>query len=320
MTEQNTVSDTHKNGTICERERIVNSSSKIARQISLRGLDGYKLGGVHFEAIGQSEPSMAAVFAGGGGILAAKYRHFATFLAMSGIPVLTFDYRGIGMSRPSRLRGLKATAEDWSECDCGGAIAWMRARYPLAKLAGVAHSIGTLLIGGAPNVNEFSRLLFVGAHTGYYRDYLPRYRAPMAFLWHGVMPLLTRIVGYFPGKVLRLGEDLPSGIALQWAARRTADLRPESTDSDPARARQMLARYAAISLPTLALSFRDDSFATEAGTLRLLGAYPALRAAIRTIDPESVGMEAIGHFGFFKTCRGNESMANCACISRGKNR
>ena len=161
-------------------------------------LDGYDLGGRFYVSPSVVEPSTAVLFSCGGGISAARYARFATFLAAQGIPVLTFDYRGIGRSRPPRLRGFCAVAEDWSELDCGGAIAHLRSRFPRAELVGVSHSIGALLIGGARNVAEMSRFVFICAHTGFYRDYLPKFQLPMAILWHGVMPLVTRVVGYFP--------------------------------------------------------------------------------------------------------------------------
>ena len=111
------------------------------------------------------------------GIPAAHYRRFAGYLAEGGVPVLTYDYRGIGKSKPLRLRGFAASVEDWAEFDCGGAIAWVRCRYPRAKLVGIAHSIGALLLGGAPNANELSHFVLVSSHTGYFGDYLPRYTA-----------------------------------------------------------------------------------------------------------------------------------------------
>jgi predicted alpha/beta hydrolase len=268
--------------------------------IRFRALDGYDLGGLFFPPSTALPPSIAVVLVGGGGVPAARYANFAAYLAAAGIPVLAFDYRGIATSRPARLRGLAATAEDWSECDCGGAIAWMRARYPAARLAAIAHSIGTLLIGGAPNVGEIRQFVFIGAHTGYYGDYLRRHRLPMALVWHGVMPALTRMFGYFPARWLALGEDIPAGIALQWAARRTSELRPEATDRNAARARAMLARYAAIRVPTDAISLSDDAFATEAGCTRLLSVYPGIAARREVITPDFAGFSPVGHFGFFR--------------------
>ena len=269
-------------------------------RITFPALDGYELAGVHFDSTMDSAPPVAVVFASGGGIAARRYRHFASFLASNGIPVLTFDYRGIGLSRPRRLRGFRASAEDWSEWDCGGAIAWMRTRYPNANLVGIAHSISSLIIGGAPNVGECSRLVFIAAHTGYFGDYSKRHRIPMAVLWHAVMPALTHLFGYFPARMLGLGEDIPAGMALQWAARRTPDLRPEATNPDASRARKMLSRFGEIKVPIYALSFADDAFATEAGTRRLLSVYSASAARYECIRPTSVNLPRIGHFGFFR--------------------
>jgi len=268
--------------------------------IKFPALDGYELSGVRFAPLGDAEPPIAVVIAAGGGIPARRYRHFASFLAAAGIPALTFDYRGIGKSRPRSLRGFTATAEDWSEGDCGGAIAYMRAKYPNSKLVAVAHSIGSLIIGGAPNINECAGLVFIAAHTGYFGDYAKRHRIPMAILWHGVMPILTRVFGYFPASKLGLGEDIPAGMALQWAARRTPDLRPEATTRDTSRARAMLARFCEIRVPIRAISFADDKFATDVGTRRLLAVYSGVVARYECVEPSTRGLPSIGHFGFFR--------------------
>src|SRR5207244_11849720 len=80
------------------------------------------------------KPTRVAAIHPGAGIRADNYRRFALFLAQSGIPVLLYDYRGIGLSRPKALRGFRATVEDWAEYDCTGAIAWLRERFPPAQI------------------------------------------------------------------------------------------------------------------------------------------------------------------------------------------
>jgi len=276
--------------------------SKEVVQTSVRfpALDGYTLAGSLFVPSGPRTITTAALISGGGGILAARYARFAWFLATRGITVLTYDYRGIGGSRPAEIRRLNAVAEDWSELDCGGAIAYLRVAVGGAQLVGIAHSIGALITGGAPNTSELTRFVFICPHTGYYGDYLPRYRLPMAVVWHGLMPLLTRVFGYFPASVLRLGEDIPAGVALQWAARRSPDLRPEATTNDASRARSMMARYRSVTGTALVLGFRDDAFATSAGIRRLLAGFPALDSEVTFIAPSDGAMRSIGHFGFFR--------------------
>ncbi|MCD6041797.1 MAG: alpha/beta hydrolase, partial [Burkholderiales bacterium] len=236
----------------------------------------------------------------GAAIPAARYRRFAAYLAASGVPALVYDYRGIGLSRPRALRGFRASIEDWAEHDCGGAIAWMRSRFPNAEMIGVAHSIGALLAGGAPNSGDQDRLVLVGGHTGYYGDYHPRYRVPMTAVWHALMPAITLLFGYFPARRLGLGEDIPARIALQWASRRSPDLRPSDIGPGFARVQTLLDRCAALQRPALIVSISDDAFATEGGVKRLLSYYPRLFPLERVMyTPADAGTRRIGHFGLF---------------------
>jgi predicted alpha/beta hydrolase len=231
-----------------------------------------------------------AVLHCGVGIPAARYRRFARYLAGTGLPVLTYDYRGVGHSRPAALRGFRASVEDWAEYDLAGAISWVRTRFPGAELTGIAHSFASLLVGGAANSGEQARLVLVGAHTGYYGDYLKRYRVPMTAVWHGLMP----------ARRLGLGEDLPAKIALQWAGRRSPELRPAGTMPGFERVQALLDRCAALQRPALLVSISDDAFATAAGTRRLLSYYPRLfPLQYLEFTPADAHVERIGHFGLF---------------------
>jgi predicted alpha/beta hydrolase len=271
-----------------------------AASLSVPALDGYQLGGYFYPGPAGGAAKRVAVVHCGAGIPAARYRRFAAFLAASGVPTLVYDYRGIGLSRPRALRGFRAAIEDWSEYDCGGAIAWLRERYPEAELVGVAHSIGALLVGGAQNSGEQDRLVLVGGHTGYYGDYHPRYRVPMTAVWHALMPAITLMLGYFPARRLGLGEDIPAMIALQWASRRSPDLRPQDIGSGFARVQTLLDRCAELQRPATVVSVSDDAFATEGGVKRLLSYYPRLFPIQRvTYTPADAGTRRIGHFGLF---------------------
>jgi predicted alpha/beta hydrolase len=268
----------------------------LEQTLHLTAPDGYVLGATLYGAAPGAETPRAAVLCCGGGIPARVYRHFASWLAARGIPVLTFDYRGIGRSRPVRLRGFAAVCEDWAEQDCAAAIAWLRRRYPHAELIGIAHSFGGLILASAPNAGQLNRFLLVGVHTGYCGDYHPRWRWLMALTWHGLMPALARLFGYFPGHALRLGEDLPAGFARQWGSRRTAQF-----DAGEARTASCLARCRALRGRALALVFTDDGFATARGTRRVLAEHlPGIAAEERAIAPRDASLKRIGHFGFFR--------------------
>ena len=150
---------------------------------------------------GPSE-SVVVVVASGAGIPARYYHRLATYLADRGAAVLTFDYRGIGASREGSLRASTAGMDDWAERDFGAALAEARETYPDFALTVVAHSVGTLFVGAAPDAARVSRLVLLGPHTGYWRDYLRRWRWLLRFVWHVLMPATTKLVGYFPGRAL----------------------------------------------------------------------------------------------------------------------
>jgi predicted alpha/beta hydrolase len=122
----------------------------------------------------------------------------------------------------------------------------------------------------------------------------------MTAVWHGLMPALTLLMGYFPARRLGLGEDLPARMALQWATRRSPDLRPAGTRPGFERVQTLLDRCAALQRPALIVSISDDAFATVGGVKRLLSYYPRL-FPLQYIEysPADAGTRRIGHFGFF---------------------
>ncbi len=274
--------------------------SVVESPVQFTAVDGHAIGGTHFTLAAERRPTHAVVFNTGAGIAARNYGNFAKYLAANGIAVLAYDYRGIGLSAPPTLRGFPAMIEDWSEYDCAAALDWMAARHRGVPLIGVGHSVGSLLFGGAPNSSLLNRLVMIAPHTGYYGDYRRGYRLPMAALWHGLMPVLTSLVGYFPGRRLGLGEDLPGGVAMQWARRRKPVFQlPASTPADD-RMRLLVARFDSAAFDALLLTIADDAFATVAAAHRVRELLPNLRAEHRLVAPAQAGLARLGHFGFFR--------------------
>ena len=154
------------------------------------------------------------------GVPARYYHRYARFLSEHGFTVLTYDYRGIGLSRPASLRGYACRWADWGERDFSAAIDFIRQRQPGGPLVVVGHSIGGFLPGLAENAPAIDRMLTVGAQYGYCADYAAVHRWRLFLKWHVAMPVLTAALGYFPGKRLGWLEDLPAGVAKDWSFRR----------------------------------------------------------------------------------------------------
>jgi len=277
----------------------------VESRIEVTASDGYAIGAVLYEREETPEPADAVVFNAGGGLSSLRYRHFLRFLAREGLPVLAYDYRGVGMSRPAHWRGFDAGIEDWCELDHVAAIEAMRARFPRARLATVSHSIGCMIAAAAPNAPTLHQMVFIAPHTGYWGDYLQPWRWPMALMWHVLMPATARLVGHFPASRLGLGDDLPRRVALQWASRRTPDYRPGAAGGDTARETVALDRMARLEVPALVISIPDDAFAPEIAVRRFLMALPSTPMVRRVIPIQDL-QRSIGHFGCFRRTHSNQ--------------
>src|SRR5208283_1763314 len=179
----------------------------MSRDLRLAATDGYQLAARLWNRSEQLQPLSVALINAGAGIGSNYYDRFARFLAQCGIPAVVYDYRGIAKSRPPRLRGFAASVEDWGSKDCAAVLQWIATQFPGARRTVIGHSVGGFVTGFVTNGRMIDRMLLVGAHTGYWRDYAASSRLGMYLLWHTLMPALTRVVGYFPGRTLHLLED-----------------------------------------------------------------------------------------------------------------
>lgn len=233
------------------------------------------------------------VIAGAMGVKQDFYEPFAKWLAEQGMAAVTFDYRGMGESRPASLRGFSATIVDWAEKDCSALVDEIDRRHPNARIHWVGHSVGAQLFGLVPNRDRIHAVLSIAAGSGYWRYNARPLRYYVLSLWLLVMPLAIRLTGYFPGKKLNMVGDLPKGVAEQW---RAWCLSSDYLGSDE-EARE---RVASAKTPIVALSMQDDEMMTLRGTRQLFGLYKSAPVEIRRVRPKELGVERIGHFGFFR--------------------
>lgn len=241
-------------------------------------------------------PALGSVVIGGAmGVAQDFYAPFAQWLAGRGWRVTTFDYRGVGRSRPAgrSLRGFRADLFDWA-ADYAAVIDHARAALPQRPLYLLGHSLGAQLPGLLPNQHQVSGLLSVAAGSGYWRENAPRVRRYVPFLWFVLVPIATALCGYFPGRRLRVVGDLPAGVVLQW--RRWCLDPGYSVGAEGAAVRR---RYASARFPVHALSIDDDEMMTLGGIRTLVALYENAPRAVERVAPGDFGGR-IGHFGAFR--------------------
>jgi predicted alpha/beta hydrolase len=256
------------------------------RSIELRTADGVVLAGTHYDAGARD----ALLIASAMGVKRRYYDAFARYMGERGWDVVTFDYRGIGDSAPRSLRGFEASMHDWGALDIAAAIDWITRELRPARFAYLGHSAGGQLAGLAPNIGRAERLIFVASQSGYWRLWSGIRKYGLGLLWLA-MPVISRVVGYFPAKVLLMGsENLPREVASQWAR---WGRHPQYLwgSNDPAT-------YARITAPLLAYSLHSDHYAPRRAVDALVAKYAG--AQVTRIHRE----EHLGHFDAFRRGKG----------------
>ena len=244
------------------------------------------------------EPAGAArasvVIGGAMGVRQSFYEAFARWMAQQGFRVTTFDYRGHGDSLHGAMRDVKADLFDWAQ-DYEAVISAAKAALPVQPLYLLGHSLGAQLPGLLRKPGQVDGLLSVAAGSGYWRDNAPKLRRVVPYFWWVLVPLATRLCGYFPGRALKKVGDLPSGVILQW---RRWCLHP--TYSVGAEGAAVAQSYGAVRFPVLALSMADDELMTLRGTHNLVNLYANTERRVESISPAELKVRRIGHFGFFR--------------------
>ncbi|MEW5420668.1 alpha/beta fold hydrolase [Amorphus sp. 3PC139-8] len=230
------------------------------------------------------------------------YSRFADYLFANGFNVVTFDYRGIGESRPRSLRGFRADWVDWGERDLEAALRFAQSEFPGQPIHVVGHSIGGFAIGLAPSNRKIARILTVGSQFAHWRDYGRTQRRKMYLKWHVVMPLLTQVFGYFPAKRLGWMEDTPAGVVRDWSrmkARFEETVRQDLFIGGERESELLRGRFTKPTAPILAIGLSDDPHGTPAALSRLLAYFSSSERLHWEIAPSDIGVDVIGHFAFF---------------------
>lgn len=228
------------------------------------------------------------------GVKQGYYNEFATYLTRQGFNVYTFDYRGIGESLANKKELLQCDMKDWSK-DVDAMIAHISRVHQHARLVIVGHSVGGQLIGMSRLSAYADALILVGAQTPFWKNFGGGLtKVKLLFFWYFLIPVFTRLFGYFPASKLGLFEDLPPNVALQWA--RWAKTSKYVFKENP----ELKASFDLLDQRTLFVSVSDDDLAPHKAVLDLKQHFTRIQAEHWHIHPEDILQTKIGHFGFFR--------------------
>ena len=193
----------------------MNHPAPTREPISVTCADGVALRG---ELVLPTGPPRAVVqFNPGTAARLRFYEPFLEFLAGRGFACSLVDYRGSGASAPAGgLRGCRHSFSEYGTHDMPAVTRALRARFPGLPLLVVGHSAGGQSLPLSPDLAGIRGALLFAVSTGYRPGLAPHYRPQSWLFFEAFLPLSLKLTEYCAATRLRLMEDLPAGVALQW--------------------------------------------------------------------------------------------------------
>jgi predicted alpha/beta hydrolase len=266
---------------------------KMKETLKVMALDGVVLSATRFSP--DKSNGKVVLINSATGVKQNYYHDFASFLSDAGFTVYTYDYRGIGGSRPAKLRGFKASLKDWGVFDYQAMLQDIFRSHPHSGILVAGHSVGGQIVGFSPLTSKVDALVMIGSQTPFWKNYKGFWMQVKLFIfWFVTIPFFTRIAGYFPASKLGLFEDLPKDVAKQWA--RWARSENYIFGEFP----EMENKFSSLNRPALMISFSDDDLAPREAVIDLIQRYGKIRWDHWHFKPEDLMQNVIGHFGFFK--------------------
>ncbi|WP_312765147.1 serine aminopeptidase domain-containing protein [Epilithonimonas sp.] len=264
------------------------------KSINIRAEDHYSLSVHIFEP--QNPNRKILLINSATGVKQQIYFSFAQFFSEQGFTVITYDYRGIGLSKPDKMKGFEASMRIWGAKDYKAVTNYIKTNFSDYQKFCLGHSVGALILGMNKDSGMFEEFIFVGTQNAFVGNLKFKTKIE-AYIGFGIaQPLSTKLLGYFPADWFGLGESLPSGSAFDW---RTLILNKKSTNKLLEKSEDFSKNLAQ---KVFVVRAEDDAWLTEKGVKSLLkNTYPNLKPTYRLIKTSESEKNEIGHINFFRS-------------------
>lgn len=229
------------------------------------------------------------------GVKQQVYFSIAQFFSENGFTVITYDYGGIGLSKPKKMRGFKASMRTWGNEDFKTVTEFIIKNYPNYRKFCLGHSVGALIVGMNENSKIFEQLIFVATQNAFIGNLKGKTKWEAFFGFGFAQPFFTELFGYFPAHWFGLGESLPKNCAYDWRTlilnkKSTGKLLLKTNDYSKELTQKVLVLYA-----------EDDVWLTDKGVKSLLDdVYSNLKPDYRLLQTAESEKGEIGHVNFFR--------------------
>jgi predicted alpha/beta hydrolase len=242
----------------------------------------------------EGTPSAALILLPALGIRAKFYTALAQGLAKGGVLVVVLEQRGNGESAYRPGDGSRFDLKDYLHRDLDAALRWLKAKPYDGPLYIGGHSLGghVASMAAAEKPARFAGVIHFACGFPYAGDYRPPASFFIRFLI-ALIPLMTYIIGYFPGSRLGLGGREYRGLMMdwcQWARSGSYNIKGfEKTEEGLAAYRGRV----------LSLAFEQDTLASAKSIDRSCAVYKSAHVSKRKLGAAEQGAY-LGHINWGK--------------------
>jgi len=231
------------------------------------------------------------------GIIQKFYFPFARWLAEQGFSVLVFDYRGIGKSlQESHVKYSAVKKQDWGIYDMPAALDYLLELTGQQNAYLIGHSAGGQLFGLMHNHAKVRSVLAVAASSGHVKNIRKDKRNGAKFMLGWVIPVTSALLGYVPAKRFGWGENLPKGVALQWAKWCSS---PGYVENEFGQGVQQH-WFESFGSPITFVHASDDEIATLPNVEDIMRLFTKASKKRFEVKPDAFSLNKVGHIDIFR--------------------
>lgn len=228
------------------------------------------------------------------------YAGFAKYLQENGFTCITYDYRGIGKSKPKGgLKNMTTKYLDWATLDMTAALKFTKDKFPDKKILILGHSVGGQMAGLIQNLELADALLGFGCSSGYWGNMKFMDRLKSHYFFKIIRPISHLLFGFTAAKKLGIMEDLPSNVSNDW--RKWCSVPQYFFDKKYIDEILPYSKYSDMGIPVKMIHATDDYIGTPKN---IEGFWSNVKSSkglvLEKWHPADFGLKEIGHFGPFQ--------------------